>query len=150
MLAGVQPVQPVALVERGVEHREAGAGVEHPPGIDTVQQFAVDRGFRHSEVDADDHRDRENGVLPKDPAPIEMVEIPAFQRGGNVEREFEVQPIGRDAERPEFLRQALQDEADRQRNERAAAQSGDHLEDQQRSEIERERQQQRGDEEHRG
>ena len=65
------------------------------------------------------HDERERYVLPEDPVPGGMLDVPPFEGGGNVERELEVQCVDRDAEGPVARRRILQDEPERQRDEKS-------------------------------
>ena len=65
----IQPVEPIALIERGIQHREAGGGKEHAPAVGVAQRFAVDRLAWHAEADGDQHRQRKKRALAEDPVP---------------------------------------------------------------------------------
>ncbi len=56
-----------------------------------------------------------------------MVDIPAFQRGGDVERKLQIERVHGDAVGPILRRQAAQDEAERQRHEEAGRQAAGEL-----------------------
>ena len=64
-----------------------------------------------------------------------MLDVPALERGGDVERELEVEGVERDAEGPELGRHVAQDEAQGQRNEEARGQAAEELQGQQRRQV---------------
>src|SRR3984957_16895657 len=115
----VQPVEPIALIEPGIEHAETDTGVEYAGPIRALEEFAVYRLARHAEDNADKHQRTEQSRIPKYPVPRPMVVEPAFDRSGNIERQFQVQRIGRNTVDHQSRRQVLHDEADRERNKGA-------------------------------
>ena len=79
-----------------------------------------------------------------------MVVEPSFDRSRDVERQLEIERIGRDTVYDQLRRQILHDEAYRQWDECPRSQSADRLEHQDIMEIGRERQQEIRDGENRG
>ena len=138
--AGVQPVEPVALVERGIDQRQprarrltrpnkSGAGGAGWRGSGAARRTAGRAAMPSAS----------GIVLPEDPAPGEVVDVPALQRGGDVERELEVQRIEGDAVGPVPRRHAAQDEAQGQRDEEARGEAAGELQRQQHRQAGRER-----------
>ena len=81
--------------------------------------------------------------------PREMIDVPALERGGDVQRQLEVQAVRGDAVRPQRRPEALQHEADGQRDEGAGGESGHRLAHQHAGEIGGEGDQRRRNGEHR-
>ena len=94
--ARIEPVQPVALVQG----RDRSTPGPMPP--DARPNTSGRRPLRraacgNAAVQAQRHHERERHVLPEDPAPGEMLDVPALQRGRDVERQLEVERIDGDA-----------------------------------------------------
>ena len=79
--AGLQPVEPVALVEPGIDHRNRAAEQQHAAPIGVAQQRAVDRLGGGAEIHHQRHQRRQHDTLPIQPLPTEMLDIEADQRG---------------------------------------------------------------------
>ncbi len=116
--AGIQPVQAIALVEPGIDQGQADPAGGQAEGVDPGD-VGIGRIAGHAEPQEGEHADGQRHVLPEDPAPGEVVHIPALQRGGDVERELQVQRVERDAIGPGARRRGAQDEAEGERDEEA-------------------------------
>ena len=131
---GIEPIQAVALIECGIDQRQADpTGSEAEPigsGWLGTTRLRV-----NTEVQAQRHRNRERHVLPVDPLPGSMIDVPALQRGGNIERHLEVQRIDGDSVGPDSWRHVPQDEAQCERHEEAGGQAGSELQPQQHIQV---------------
>ena len=117
--ARLQPVQTIALIEAGIDHRDGGAEQQHAAPVGVPQQVAVDRFVGRAEIDHQAHQRRDHHALPIQPLPSQMVDIEADQRGRGVEREPDPDRIDRDRRQPPFDRQIAQDDHQRRRHEGA-------------------------------
>ena len=79
--AVVDPVEAVALVEAGVKQGETEPGISESGPVEVAQQAEVDLLARRSVPDAREHDGHREAKLPLDPAPGEIVRIPALERG---------------------------------------------------------------------
>lgn len=121
--AGAQPVQPVALVEPGIDHRDRGAEQQHAAPIGVAQQRAVHRLARCAQIDHQAHQRRDHDTLPVQPLPAEMVDVEADQRARRVQRKADADRVDRDRRQPPADRQVAEHDHQRRRYEGAEQQT---------------------------
>ena len=141
--ARFQPVQAIALVEAGIDHRDRGAEQQHAAPVGVPNQFAIDRLTRRAEIDHQPHQRRDHDALPIQPLPSPMLDIEADQRARRVERKADADRIDRDRRQPPADRQVSEHDHQRRRHEgpeQHAMHDGEH---DQRREIVHERDHQR-------
>ncbi len=141
--AGFQPVEAVALIEAGIDHRDAGTEQQHAAPVGILKQGAVDRLARRSEIDHQSHQRRHHDALPVQPLPTEMFDIEADRRGRGVECEPDPDRIQRDRRQPPFDRQVAEDDHQGGGNEGAEQEAVHDAERDQRRVIVHERHHQR-------
>src|SRR4029077_810896 len=107
--SGIEPVEPVALVESGIKQAEADTGIEYSCPIRVLQELAVDGLTSHAEMNTDEHQRRQQCGIPEYPLPRPMVVEPSFDRSRDVERQLEIERIGRDTIYDQLRRQILHD-----------------------------------------
>ena len=129
----VQPVEPIALIEGGIDQGEPA------PTRDEAEYIGWrprrDRLAGNAAMQAQRHDQRERHVLPEDPPPGMVLDVPALERSRYVERQLEIERIDRDAECPILRRHVEQDETQGERNEESRCQSAEKLQRQQRGQI---------------
>src|SRR5262249_46513677 len=118
---------PVTLVQGGVDQREAAATVDESEDIGPRARWV---GWLRldAEVEARGHPKGQWYVLPEDPLPRNMVRVPAFERGRDIQRDLEVECIDGNAVRPCLGRCVPQHEAQCQWNEEARGEPAHELE----------------------
>ena len=117
--ARLQPVQPVALVETGIDHRNRDAEQQHAAPVGVAQQVSIDRFAGGAEIDHQAHQRRDQHALPIDPLPAEIIDIEADQRARRIEREADADRIDRDGRQPPVDWQVPQNDHQRRRHEGA-------------------------------
>ncbi len=105
----VEPVEPVALIQARVDQRQSGAADEQPENVGGRPHR--DGFLGDSAMQAQRHDECERHVLPENPAPGMMLDVPALERRGDVERQLQIEGIDRDAEGPVLGRRVEQYEA---------------------------------------
>ena len=115
-----------------------------PAGQQTeqIQRRRHGRLERNAAPQAQRHDQGERYVLPEDPMPGGMLDVPPLERGRDVERQLEIQRVDRDAERPVLRRRVQQDEPERQRNEASRGQAAEKLHGEEHRQRRRQRRQQ--------
>ena len=141
---GIEPVEPVALIEAGIDEAEADTRIDDAGPIGPPQQIAVDRPVRHRDGGEQHHHRRQRRVLPEDPFPMPGLRIPPLDRAGDILRKDEAERVGGDAPDPPLRGQAAQDEAECRGNEGADREPADELQRDQRVVIMHEGRRQRG------
>ncbi len=138
--ARIEPVQAIALVQGGIDQRQADAagGQAEAIGLGDDGNRRVRLG---APLETDEHTQGQGHVLPEDPAPGEVVDVPALQGCGDVERELQVQGVQGDAIGPQPRLDAAQDEAEGERDEEARGDAAAELQGQQHRQVGRERRQ---------
>ena len=129
--AGAPPVEPLSLVERGEQQREAGAGVQESGEARCRSRRPRPRRRRNAVVDARRHERRRERGRPEHPLPRQVIPIEAVQRWRKVHGALDTGRIQAERERQVSERNVLQREAERQRIKRPGAETGNrHQEDQ--------------------
>ena len=138
-----QPVQPIALIEAGINHRDGRAEQQHAAPVGIAQQLAIDRLPRRAEIDHQSHQRRDDHALPVQPLPSPMFDIEADQRRGGIQREPDTDGVDRDRRQPPSDRQVTKDDHQGSRHEGAEQQAVHDAEHDQRGVVVHERDHQR-------
>ena len=130
--AGVQPIQPLTLIEGDIQQRETEAGIEETSPVRFRLSFfrLWQRLPRDAEVNQHHHDRREHRAVPEDPAPGQVVHVPGFERGCDVGCEDDVHGVHRDPQQHIAHGQVAQNERKRERVEGASRQACEHQQDQ--------------------
>jgi hypothetical protein len=118
-----EPIQPVALIEAGVDQGKAGAQEQHASPIGVGEQLAIDAFAGRAQPYQQRHEHGDHRVLPIEPLPAEVLHVEAHERHADVVREGQSEGVGREAGNPPPHRQIVKDDHDRRRDEDAQQQS---------------------------
>ena len=141
--ARLQPVEAIALIEAGINHRNPGAEQQNAAPVGVPEHLPVDRFWWRPEIDHQPHQRRENHALPVQPLPSQMIDIKADHRRAGIQREPDPNGIDRDRRQPPSDRQVAKDDHQRRGDEHAQQQAVDDAERDQQIVVVRERDHQR-------